>query len=80
LGYFLKPKQFNLTNYLVGIRHLKLLKSDFDGGRFNVGYANLMLKMTMHLVTVQQPKSFLKFCVKQPVAQLLQNCLTFYGT
>jgi hypothetical protein len=64
----------------VGIRHLKLLKSDFGGGRFNVGYATLMLKMTMHLVTVQQLNSILKFYIKPPVTQLLKNCPTFYGT
>jgi hypothetical protein len=47
--------------YLVGIRHLNLLKGACGGGNFNSGYANLMLKMTVHLVTVQQLNSFLKF-------------------
>jgi hypothetical protein len=57
----------------VGIRHLNLLKSDFGGRRFNMEYVNLTLKMTLHLMTVQQLNSFLKFCVNLPVAQVLKN-------
>jgi hypothetical protein len=64
----------------VGIRYLNLLKSDFGSRRFNMGYANLTLKMTLHLLTVKQLNSFLKFYVKPPVTQLLKNLPTFYGT
>jgi hypothetical protein len=64
----------------VGINHLKLLKSNFGGGRFNMRYVNLTLKMTVHLVTVQQLNSSLKFFVKPPVAQLLKNFATLQGT
>jgi hypothetical protein len=61
----------------VGTRHLNLLKSDFGGGRFNMGYANLTFKMTVHLVTVEQMNRFLISYVKPPVAQLLKNLTTY---
>jgi hypothetical protein len=75
-GYFCNLKYFILANCLVGIRHLNLLKSDSGGERFNMGYANLMLKMALNLRTVQQLNSFLKFYAKPPITQPLKNLPT----
>jgi hypothetical protein len=52
----------------VGTRHLNLLKSDYGGGRFNMGYANLMFKMTASGdITADE-----QFPVKPLIAQLLK--------
>jgi hypothetical protein len=59
---------FSVGNYFVGISYLNLVKCDFGGGRFNMGYANLTFKVILHLVTVQQLNIFLKFYTKTPVA------------
>jgi hypothetical protein len=34
----------------------------FGDKRFNMGYTSLTQKMNLHVVTVQQQKSFLKLC------------------
>jgi hypothetical protein len=59
------------------MRNLKPLKCDFGGGRFDMRYAKLTLKLKLHLVRVQQPNSFLKLYIKQlKLMSMLLNCTT----
>jgi hypothetical protein len=48
----------SISNFSARMRHLKLLKGVFEGGRFDIGYATLTLKVNLYLVTVQQPNQF----------------------
>jgi hypothetical protein len=52
------------TDFLVGMRHLKLLEGSLGDGWSNIGYASFTFEMSLQLLTVQQLKHFLKFCVK----------------
>jgi hypothetical protein len=40
-GVIVEVKQFNLTNYSLGMRRLKFLMGGFKVGKFNMGYASL---------------------------------------
>jgi hypothetical protein len=40
------------SKYLTRMRHLKLLKGGYEGGRFDMGYATLALKVNLYLAVV----------------------------